>query len=317
MDEKQDDVKVKQIRTDNGKFDTKADDGYFLGYSFVSKFFRVFNTRRQQAEETYHVTFDENMEAFRQYQANFNISYYITSHNRSLTELIKTTHVPEVITPNEQNIPHTEEIKGPPDLINTEWTHEQTVQNEQINNQLTKEHSGNNAETLVSITELLVPEITQSPITYHASKSLNPAPQDRWNKARLVAPGYSQEEGIKYDETFTPVVRIEAIKIFLAYATYMNFKVFQMDVKSAFLNRKLKEEVYVKQPPGFKSSEFPDYILNETLYRGMIESLVYLTTKLKEEVYVKQPPGFKSSEFPDYICKLDEAIYGLKQEPRA
>ncbi|GJX35671.1 retrovirus-related pol polyprotein from transposon TNT 1-94 [Tanacetum coccineum] len=68
------------------------------------------------------------------------------------------------------------------------------------------------------------------------------------NKARLVAQGYSQEEGIDYDETFAPVARMEAIRIFLAFSTYMNFKVYQMDVKSAFLNGKLKEEVYVKQP---------------------------------------------------------------------
>ncbi|GKF33178.1 retrovirus-related pol polyprotein from transposon TNT 1-94, partial [Tanacetum coccineum] len=66
------------------------------------------------------------------------------------------------------------------------------------------------------------------------------------NKARLVAQGYSQEEGINYDETFAPVERMKAIRIFLAFATYMNFIVFQMDVKSAFLNGKLKEEVYVK-----------------------------------------------------------------------
>ncbi|GJW13088.1 retrovirus-related pol polyprotein from transposon TNT 1-94, partial [Tanacetum coccineum] len=62
--------------------------------------------------------------------------------------------------------------------------------------------------------------------------------------ARLVAQGYKQEEGIDYDETFAPVARLEAIRIFLAFATYMNFIVYQMDVKSAFLNGKLKEEVY-------------------------------------------------------------------------
>ncbi|GJZ37800.1 retrovirus-related pol polyprotein from transposon TNT 1-94 [Tanacetum coccineum] len=88
------------------------------------------------------------------------------------------------------------------------------------------------------------------------------------NKIRLVAQGYSKEERIDYDETFTPVARMEAIKIFLAFATHMNFKVFHMDVKSAFLNRKLKEEVYVKQPPSFESSEFPDYVckLDKALY---------------------------------------------------
>nr|GEU86167.1 retrovirus-related Pol polyprotein from transposon TNT 1-94 [Tanacetum cinerariifolium] len=125
-----------------------------------------------------------------------------------------------------------------------------------------------------------------------------------------------QEEGIDYDETFVPVERMEAIRIFLDFATYMNFEVYQMDVKSAFLNGKLKEEVYVKQPPGFESSEFPDYVckldkalyglkqapracssmktpmvppnnlgpdlagkpVNETSYRGMIGSQMYLTT---------------------------------------
>ena len=67
------------------------------------------------------------------------------------------------------------------------------------------------------------------------------------NKARLVAKGYSQQEGIDYDKTFAPVARLEAIRIFLAYAAHMKFKVFQMDVKSAFLNGELEEEVYVEQ----------------------------------------------------------------------
>ncbi|GKA10846.1 retrovirus-related pol polyprotein from transposon TNT 1-94 [Tanacetum coccineum] len=80
------------------------------------------------------------------------------------------------------------------------------------------------------------------------------------NKARLVAQGYNQQEGIDYDETFAPIARLVAIRIFHAFATYMNFIVYQMDVKSAFLNGKLKEEVYVEQPPGFKSNEFPNHI---------------------------------------------------------
>ncbi|GJZ64710.1 retrovirus-related pol polyprotein from transposon TNT 1-94 [Tanacetum coccineum] len=88
------------------------------------------------------------------------------------------------------------------------------------------------------------------------------------NKARLVAQGYNQQEGIDYDEIFSPVARLEAIMIFLSFSTYMNFIVYQMDVKSVFLNGKLKEEVYVKQPLGFKSSEFPNngFKLNKTLY---------------------------------------------------
>ncbi|GKB83148.1 putative ribonuclease H-like domain-containing protein [Tanacetum coccineum] len=88
------------------------------------------------------------------------------------------------------------------------------------------------------------------------------------NKARLVAQGYTQEEGIDYDEVFALVARIEAIRLFLAYASFMNFVVYQMDVKSAFLYGKIKEEVYVCQPPGFEDPEFPDrvYKVEKALY---------------------------------------------------
>ncbi|GJU37257.1 putative ribonuclease H-like domain-containing protein [Tanacetum coccineum] len=77
------------------------------------------------------------------------------------------------------------------------------------------------------------------------------------NKARLVAQGYRQEEGIDYDEVFAPVARIEAIRIFLAFASYMGFIVYQMDVKSAFLYGIIDEEVYVSQPLGFVDPKFP------------------------------------------------------------
>ncbi|GKA59150.1 retrovirus-related pol polyprotein from transposon TNT 1-94 [Tanacetum coccineum] len=96
------------------------------------------------------------------------------------------------------------------------------------------------------------------------------------NKARLVAQGYTQEEGIDYDEVFAPVARIEAIRLFFAYASFMGFIVYQMDVKSAFLY-------------------------------GTIE----------EEVYVCQPPGFEDPQFPDKVYKVEKALYGLHQAPRA
>ncbi|GJU81083.1 putative ribonuclease H-like domain-containing protein [Tanacetum coccineum] len=96
------------------------------------------------------------------------------------------------------------------------------------------------------------------------------------NKTRLVAQGYKQEEGIDYDEVFAPVARIEAIRLFLAYASFMNFVVYQIDVKSAFLY-------------------------------GTIE----------EEVYVSQPPGFVGLEFLEKVYKVEKALYGLHQAPRA
>ncbi|GKD21914.1 putative ribonuclease H-like domain-containing protein, partial [Tanacetum coccineum] len=88
------------------------------------------------------------------------------------------------------------------------------------------------------------------------------------NKARLVAQGYTQEEGIDYDKVFAPVVRIEAIRLFLAYALFKDFVVYQMDVKSAFLYGKIEEEVYVCQPLGFEDPDFPDkvYKVEKALY---------------------------------------------------
>nr|GFB38686.1 retrovirus-related Pol polyprotein from transposon TNT 1-94 [Tanacetum cinerariifolium]GFB38739.1 retrovirus-related Pol polyprotein from transposon TNT 1-94 [Tanacetum cinerariifolium] len=105
------------------------------------------------------------------------------------------------------------------------------------------------------------------------------------NKEILVAQGYNQQEGIEYDETFACVARLEAIRIFLAFSAYMNFIVYQIDVKSAFYNSKLKEEVYVKQPSGFENmktsivppnnlgSDLNGKVVNEARYRGMIGSL--------------------------------------------
>nr|GFD22410.1 copia protein [Tanacetum cinerariifolium] len=80
------------------------------------------------------------------------------------------------------------------------------------------------------------------------------------NKARLLAVGYSQQEGIDYDETFAHVARIEAIRLFLAYAAHKDFTVFQIDVKTSFLNGILKGEVYVGQPLGFVSKQYPDHV---------------------------------------------------------
>nr|GFB67295.1 retrovirus-related Pol polyprotein from transposon TNT 1-94 [Tanacetum cinerariifolium] len=104
------------------------------------------------------------------------------------------------------------------------------------------------------------------------------------NKARLVAVGYSQQEGIDYDETFVPVSRIEAIRLFLAYATHKDFTIYQMD----------------------------DF----TFYQMDVKT-AFLNGILKEEVYVGQPPGFVSKQYPDHVYALDKALYGLKQAPRA
>ncbi|GJU72137.1 retrovirus-related pol polyprotein from transposon TNT 1-94 [Tanacetum coccineum] len=220
-----------------GKFDAKADDGYFLRYSFVSKAFKVFNTRRQQVEETYHVTFDESMEAIR-------------------------------------------------------WLRDQHIELVNI--------FGNPGKGMLtrSMVAKLIAALTKYGLLFLSLMEHNHRLQ--WvfrikkdehgittkNKARLVAQGYSQEEGIDYDETFASVARMEAIRIFLAFAIYMNFKVYQIDVKSAFLNalyglkQAPKACSLVKTPmvpPNNLGLDLAGKPVNETSYRGMIGLLMYLT----------------------------------------
>ncbi|GKB20703.1 retrovirus-related pol polyprotein from transposon TNT 1-94 [Tanacetum coccineum] len=90
------------------------------------------------------------------------------------------------------------------------------------------------------------------------------------NKARLVAQGYNQQEGINYDETYALVARLESIRILLAYSCALDFKLYQMDVKSAFLNGFINEEVYVAQPPGFIDFVKPNYVYKPFLLNIII-----------------------------------------------
>jgi hypothetical protein len=87
-------------------------------------------------------------------------------------------------------------------------------------------------------------------------KLLQGTKHDLWQK------GYSQVEGLNFDESFVPVARLESICILLTYATHHGFKIDQMDVKCAFLNGPIKEEVYVEQPPSFESEEYPNHVYN-------------------------------------------------------
>ncbi|GKE04358.1 putative ribonuclease H-like domain-containing protein, partial [Tanacetum coccineum] len=103
------------------------------------------------------------------------------------------------------------------------------------------------------------------------------------NKVRLVAQGYTQEEGIDYDEFFAPVARIEATRLFLAYASFKDFVVYQMDVKSAFLYGKIEEEVYVCQPLGFEDPEFP----NRVYKRGQIDKSLFIK-RVKGDILLVQ-----------------------------
>ncbi|GKF09324.1 putative ribonuclease H-like domain-containing protein, partial [Tanacetum coccineum] len=108
------------------------------------------------------------------------------------------------------------------------------------------------------------------------------------NKARLVAQGYKQEKGVDYDEVFAPVARIEGIMLFLAYASFMNFLVYQMDVKSAFLYGTIEEEVYVRQPPSFVDLEFLEKVYKMSSI-GELTFFLGLQVKQKEDgIFISQ-----------------------------
>ncbi|GJW23282.1 putative RNA-directed DNA polymerase [Tanacetum coccineum] len=138
-----------------------------------------------------------------------------------------------------------------------------------------------------------------------------------WNKTRLVAKGYKQEEGIDFEESFAPITHLEAVRMFIAYAAYKNITIFQMDVKTAFLIGPLKEEVYVSQPKGFIDPEFPNHVdrLKKALYglkqaprawhapmindsyRRLIGGLMYLTA-------VRPDIAFATFYVHDFIARL-------------
>ncbi|GJS32046.1 retrovirus-related pol polyprotein from transposon TNT 1-94 [Tanacetum coccineum] len=141
------------------------------------------------------------------------------------------------------------------------------------------------------------------------------------NKARLVAQGHTQEEGIDYDEVFAPVARIEAIRLFLAYASFMGFMVYQMDMKSAFLYGRIEKEVYVCQPPGFEDLDYLDkvykvvkalyglhqaprawyetlakYLLDNGFHRGKIDQTLFIK-KQKGDILLVQMSSMRELTF--------------------
>ncbi|GJX00548.1 integrase, catalytic region, zinc finger, CCHC-type containing protein [Tanacetum coccineum] len=152
------------------------------------------------------------------------------------------------------------------------------------------------------------------------------------NKSRFVAKRYGQEEGINFEESFAPVARLEAVRIFVAYAAHKNFLIYQMDVKTAFLNGPLKEEVFVRQPDGFVDPDFPNHVyrlkkalyglkqapractpmattkldanlqgtqVDQIKYRSMIGGLMYLIASRLDIAFATSDSGFELIAYSD------------------
>ncbi|GJY93002.1 retrovirus-related pol polyprotein from transposon TNT 1-94 [Tanacetum coccineum] len=278
---------------------------------------RVFNTRRQQVEKNYHVTFDESMEAIRftntsvneieiddssryppdnfiheddpsiQYQANSDISYYVIPHGRSLTKLTQEKHVPEVIAPNEPDIPHTEDAEGP---------------------------LGQNTEVLVSIIESSIPDVPESHISNQASISSHPAPQDRWSKDQHI-----ELVNIIGDPYEGMLIRSMAAKLTVVSASKCLFADFLFEIEPKKVSEALKHLRWVDA----MQEELNQFYINKV---WTLVPLPYGKTTIGskwekgidyDETFAPVPLGFESSEFLDYVCKLEKALYGLKHALRA
>nr|GEX90962.1 retrovirus-related Pol polyprotein from transposon TNT 1-94 [Tanacetum cinerariifolium] len=257
---------------DIGKLGAKGDIGFFIGYSADSCAYRIYNRGTKKIMETMNVSFDElSAMAFEQHSSKPRLQSMTSGHISSGLDL---TYAPSTITtqqPSEGELDLLFEamydyyIGGQPSATARTVSPAQEPQVRQTSTASTT--IADIAPTPTNSSSLA----TNIPISSQDVDDLNPNamfdgntffnPFNKHdeeqtvirNKSRLVVRGYRQEEGIDFEESFDPVARIEAIRIFLAYAAHKSFTVFQMDVKTAFLHGSLKEDVYVCQPEGIVS----------------------------------------------------------------
>nr|GEV32007.1 uncharacterized mitochondrial protein AtMg00810-like [Tanacetum cinerariifolium] len=223
-----------------GKFERKVDERFLVGYSISSKAFRVFNSRTCIVQETLHVNFLENKPTVvgsgpTCAAGPSNVVASPTYEKSSFIDASQLFDDPNV-----------------PELVNIIYFDD--------DNDVGAEAYFNNLETSITEEPKRVHQALKDPSWIEAMNKKDERGIVVRNKARLVTQGHTQEEGINYEEVFAPVARIEAIRLFLAYASFMGFMVYQMDVKSAFLYGIIKEEVYVCQPLGFEDPDHPEKV---------------------------------------------------------
>ncbi|GJU19085.1 retrovirus-related pol polyprotein from transposon TNT 1-94 [Tanacetum coccineum] len=231
---------------------SKADIGIFIGYAPKKKAYSIYNRRTRIIIETIYVNFDEltaMASEQRSLEPALNEMTPATPSSGLVPNLLPSALVASLIPVEEAPAPV--ESTGSPSSTTVDQdapspsTSQTTPQSQSRTFPLCAEEESHYLE--VKLDEL--------------GGILK-------NKARLVARGYRQEEGIDFEESFAPVARLEAVRIFLAFAAHMNMIVYQMDVKTAFLNGILREEVYVSQPDGFVDPDNPNHVyrLKKALY---------------------------------------------------
>ncbi|GKA92564.1 putative ribonuclease H-like domain-containing protein [Tanacetum coccineum] len=284
-----------------GKFDGKANEGFFIGYSLNNKAFRVFNSRTMIVEENLHIRLSESTPNVVGSGPDwlFDISSHDDGSKPSNDDEKKVDEDPR--KESECNDQEKEDNVNSTNNVNAASTNEVNVVGGKTSIELLFDANMHaledysifyflrNDEDDDHSLDQVIGDFQSATQTRKMSKNLEEHGYEEpkkalngflgikkdergiviRNKARLVAQGYTQEEGIDYDEVFSRVARIEAIRLFLAYALFKDFVVYQMDVKSAFLYGMIEEEVYVGQPPRFEDLDFPDrvYKVKKALYR--------------------------------------------------
>ncbi|GJR71258.1 retrovirus-related pol polyprotein from transposon TNT 1-94 [Tanacetum coccineum] len=249
---------------DFDKLLAKVDIGIFIGYAPKKKAYRIYNRRTRTIIETIHVDFDELM-AMASEQLGSGPGLQSITHATSSAGLVSNPIFQQPSNPPPRDdwdhfIPSTQDQEHSPIISQgfeespkTPHFHDDPL-HESLHEDSTSQGSSSNE--LVSCPDKVM---------LIKLKWIYKVKTDEFggvlkNKARLVAQGFNQEEGIDLEESFAPVARIEAIRIFVANAANKNMKIFQMDVKTEFLNGKLKEEVYVSQPEGFVDQDNPSHV---------------------------------------------------------
>ncbi|GJY15827.1 retrovirus-related pol polyprotein from transposon TNT 1-94 [Tanacetum coccineum] len=242
-----------------GKFDGKADEGFFVGYSINSKTFRVFNSRTRIVEENLHVQFSKNTPNIAGSGPNWLFDINALTKAMTYTPVVvgNYTNNVNVASTNEVNVVGGKtsiELLDDPNMLALEnySIFDSTSDDQDIG----AEADMNNLDAFMHLQEVwTLVKLANGKQGYRYKWVFRIKRMKEnviKNTARLVAQGYTQEEGIDYDEFFAPVAIIEAIRLFLAYASFKYFVVYQMDVKSAFSLEELRRGSLMIAPPDLK-----------------------------------------------------------------